>query len=856
MNSKIWKYRFVLAWFLLPAVMTLQGVAQENFNNYPFSTNKTELTIWNGTEYISFFMKGINLGIAKPGTFPGQLEASKEDYLRWFAQIKGAGFNCIRLYTLHFPHFYEALDEYNRTNRQNPLLIIQGVWLEEELVNYDEDLYFLSDFFKNEMEENVDAVHGNRQIDARLGKAHGNFSIDVSEWVLAYIIGREVHPPEIIHTDESHPSETQFQGNHFSIADASASEVWFTKMLDHLVSFEQSSYQTQRPVSASSWPTLDPLDHPEVINDYEDMAQIDLAKIKLEDAPAGLFISYHAYPYYPDFISLQSSYQSYFDDYGPNSYMGYLDELKSHYKDYPLIIAEYGVPSSWVIAQYSTSGMNHGGFDEFNQGLTNIRMLNTIRQTNGGGGIQFAWMDEWFKRTWVTDPVDFIADSRVLWHNIASAEQNYGLIGFSKEGTPDTLASYAESERIQYLTAYGNYTFFEVEIGLNAPLDLPDELWLSLDTYDEALGESILPNGTTIPGRAEFALKITNYAATLYVTQAYDIFGIWHNFSQPEQLYRSIPTDGEPWEIVRIRNNASHADVQYIGNLKVNYDFQPASSKDGVTIGNSKIKVRIPWSYINVISPDQRRVLHDDRNTPETEWRVSDGFAMGVLYKGDWYTHVDRYEWPIWTSVNNTNSKEYLKTSYYVMRDQLIDFNSPAIAVIDSFYFEGPDFPVTVSAEEGLLKNDFDIDGDFMMSVLIDNPANGDVNLLPDGSFTYRPNQGFVGLDEFSYSVFDGTSLSTPNAVRLYIEQNEVEEEDEIENVISIFPVPSSDVLNVRSRLTLSTIRIFDTQGKLVNEFSVNQKEFQLNILNYRTGMYILVSQVDDRFFTDKFIKK
>src|SRR6056297_2060024 len=88
---------------------------------YPFSTNTTHLTIWNGSEYVPFFMKGINLGVAVPGTFPGELAATKEDYTRWFKQIKEAGFNCIRLYTLHYPRFFEALQTHNSANPQNPL---------------------------------------------------------------------------------------------------------------------------------------------------------------------------------------------------------------------------------------------------------------------------------------------------------------------------------------------------------------------------------------------------------------------------------------------------------------------------------------------------------------------------------------------------------------------------------------------------------------------------------------------------------------------------------------------------------------------------------------------------------------
>ncbi|HKL33655.1 MAG TPA: hypothetical protein VJ919_14035, partial [Tangfeifania sp.] len=465
-------------------------------------------------------MKGINLGVAVPGTFPGELAATKEDYTRWFKQIKEAGFNCIRLYTLHYPRFFEALQTHNSANPQNPLLFIQGVWLEEELAGYNQDLYYLSDAFSEEIEENIDCVHGNRTISHRFGKAYGTYTTDVSQWCLGYIIGREIHPIEINTTNAFNSNVDSYDGFHFSIDDASASEAWITNMLDHTVNYEHTNYDTQRPVSCSSWPTLDPIEHEGVIYGDEDSEEIDLAKIQIKNAPAGLFISYHAYPYYPDFISLQSSYQSFSDDYGPNSYLGYLTELKSHYTQFPLIIAEYGVPSSWTIGHYSTTGMNHGGFDEFHQGLTNIRLLNSIKNTGCGGGIQFAWIDEWFKRSWLFDPIDYNPESRRLWHNIAAPEQNFGLISYEKEIKKDTLIRNNDDANIHHVNAEINTSFFELEVGLEEPLDIPDEMWIAFDTYSENLGESILPSGDTIPTRSEFALHITNYSAKLFVTEA------------------------------------------------------------------------------------------------------------------------------------------------------------------------------------------------------------------------------------------------------------------------------------------------------------------------------------------------
>ncbi len=78
----------------------------------------------------------------------------------------------------------------------------------------------------------------------------------------------------------------------------------------------------------SSWPTLDPLIHPTEFYSDEDTESIDITKINREESKAGLFATYHAYPYYPNFISDQPSYQSFSDGVGPNSYSGYLMILK------------------------------------------------------------------------------------------------------------------------------------------------------------------------------------------------------------------------------------------------------------------------------------------------------------------------------------------------------------------------------------------------------------------------------------------------------------------------------------------------------------------------------------------------
>ena len=62
-----------------------------------------------------------------------------------------------------------------------------------------------------------------------------------------------------------------------------------------------------------------------------------------------------------------------------------------------------------------------------------------------------------------------------------------------------------------------------------------------------------------------------------------------------------------------------------------------------------------------------------------------------------------------------------------------------------------------VNAAEGLMSGVTDADGEKPVSVqLVQKPRNGKINLNErDGSFTYMPNKGFSGLDEFTFKVRD-----------------------------------------------------------------------------------------------------
>lgn len=67
--------------------------------------------------------------------------------------------------------------------------------------------------------------------------------------------------------------------------------------------------------------------------------------------------------------------------------------------------------------------------------------------------------------------------------------------------------------------------------------------------------------------------------------------------------------------------------------------------------------------------------------------------------------------------------------------------------------------PLMVSVGEGVLSNDFDIHDDPLTAHLIEAPQHGQIEMDEDGSFSYLPDSGFLGVDQFSYAARDPEGL-------------------------------------------------------------------------------------------------
>ena len=639
-----------------------------------------------GQDYAPLFIEGVNLGVAVPGTLAGQLAATREDYDRWLVQMGEAGFNTVRVYTLHYPRFYEALDAYNEAHPEAPIYVLHGVWLGEE--NPTGDLVDMTADFDAGIREVVDCVHGACSIAPRYGRAFGDYTVDVSRWTLGWIIGREVAPGEVMITNDANPGLTSFEGEHVAIDHATPTEVWFTERLDRLIAHERGVYGSERPVSVANWPTLDPIEHPTENPAFtdEDVASLDLAGLRLVDAPAGFFATFHAYPYYPNFVRDDPDYRRVEDHQGPNAYLAYLMDLREHYAPHPVLVGETGVPSSWGNAHSGHAGMNHGGHSEVEQGEAMARLMRNAHEAATAGAVLFAWIDEWWKPTWITDPREAGIKRRSLWHNVTAAEQNFGLVAF-EPGLPDfelhpPVTAPVEGGQVEARVAY-DAAFARLRLDLDRPLGADETLVVGIDTYRDDLGETVLPGDTATEKRHEFALVVEGDEATLHVVPSYSLQGIWHGTSTDAQTYRSSATEAGEWEALRWQNGQGYEseDGELVfeptyfdaGRLRVRRGGEEATSLDAVVVGAGgepgRVEIRLPWTLLNVVDPSQRAVMHDDRSTSERETATTQGFGFSVVRDGALLLETPRLGWQGWEEAPATVERE--KASLEIVSEAL-----------------------------------------------------------------------------------------------------------------------------------------------------------------------------------------
>ncbi len=645
-----------------------------------------------GPGWKPMWLKGVNIGAALPGKHPSEFPPDDGTYQQWLTLAADMGANTLRVYTIHPPHFYRALAEWNHTHPNRILWLIHGVWtelppgrLEEQ---YDDPAWRQE--YRDEAKRVVDLLHGHAAIEPRPGHAGGFYETNVSRWVLAYITGREWEPYSVVAYSKLHPDRTKFRGRFLQVAGGNAAETWLAEESDFLLDYEATTYNTIRPIAYTNWPTLDPLHHPtestreeeqrlrkwtmpEETHEFDnDAVGLDATKMRPTAAnPAGTFASYHAYPYYPDFMVLDPGYAKARSPEGPSSYYGYLRELVEYHGSMPVVIAEYGVPSSRGIAHFQPQGWHHGGHSETEQAAINARLTRDIHAAGSAGALLFAVIDEWFKKNWVVIDFEQPLERNRLWFNVLDAEQNYGIVAMRAghrdsaitiDGNPADwgdrgrtwAAIPADSAlpgplRVRDFRVRSDEAFVYLRLDVGAIDWTRGRYLIGIDTHRSDLGGFRLPRtGTRCPIGLEFVVDLTGPTdSQLLVDRRYDLYRtvplpgsdpprVTQVYNRP---WESVAHDDLQWDTLRVETNRArigrdgtvYPAITYQRN-RLRHDRQANHSladwfADPAT---GTIEIRLGWGMLHVLDPSSRLVLRGMDRGGSPAGVATDGFKFVV----------------------------------------------------------------------------------------------------------------------------------------------------------------------------------------------------------------------------------
>lgn len=677
-----------------------------------FSKAENEkLYIADGNDFKEFQIKGVNLGLGKPGFYATEMAITKEEYLKWFKQIQDMGANAIRVYTLGPTAFYEALYEYN-INNKNPLYLIHGVSVDDYLINSiysanDKEFY---DPFLKDCKIVIDAIHGKYKRKSS-GFTSGFYKWDVSPWVYGYILGVDWESTIVTYTNLDTSEVEQYDGKYIYTRDANAFEIFLAKIGDEVIEYETTHYNEQRILAFSNWATTDPFNYDIKIAELlKKSASIDVEKIKAKNTfEAGFFASYHVYPYYPDYCKYMQVHEK-------NTYFQYLKMLNVHH-EIPVVISEFGVPSSRGGATNDEPfGRNQGNMSEKEQGKAIVSMYKDIIASGSNGAIVFNWQDEWYKRIWNTMS-DVDLQSTSYWSDYQTNVQYFGLLSFDpgkeksicyvdgnkSDWSKDDLINDDNNAKL-YMKYDEKFIYFMVE--KNGFDVSSDKLYISIDTLSTQ-GSTKMENPLVeMSAAADFVIAINGVEdSRILVQERYDTINALFssqistndffsmqfpekNSSKFNKIYlllqkekffmRSDYYDVNPLDDLELNfrdfnilNNLQYTVMDKYETGKLTYGNANPESVDFNSLadfcaGDGFVEVKIPWQLLNFADPTKMYIHDDYYDAYGVEYVQIDYMNVGA---GDGSEKINMTRFKLKPIGKEPEYHERLKQSYYILKD-------------------------------------------------------------------------------------------------------------------------------------------------------------------------------------------
>lgn len=652
-------------------------------------TEGKEIYIKNQGDFEQFEIKGINMGAGIPGHFATDYAISKEDYLRWFKMIQDMGANTIRVYTILSDDFYEAVYEYNQDN-ENPLYIMHGLGISDYVQNSHMDAY-APEFIDNFIEDGkdlIDVIHGKKKLSLGKGLGSGFYKRDISPWVIGYILGVEWEDVTVAYTNQMQEDKRQYKGKYMSTTvNASSFEAMLARVGDELIAYESKRYGQQRLIAFSNWATTDPFTYSEAIKDhFNKIAQIDVEHIQINpDFKAGMFASYHVYPYYPDYLSYETNKEAYKDEKGQvNTYRAYLEKINEHHT-IPVVISEFGIPSSRGMSnkrQYNDR--NKGKMSENDQAKALVDCYKDIKASGCAGAIVYSWQDEWFKHTWNTMHAVNLQKTP-YWSDYQTNAQSFGLLAFDpgeKESicyVDGDLSEWTEQDRIikeENLELSIKYDEkFIYLLAYKKGLNESDQLYIPVDTTPKSGSMYDEESDMKFDRNVDFIIEINGKDnSRVWVQERYEVLrAMFAKETQGINAYERPPhKDSSLFKPI----NLILRDVDLVGNLGKKGPKRAETYETGALIhgvanpraanynsladfcfSGDFVEIKLPWQLLNFSNPSEM-MIHDDyyEHYGVEEIQISEMY-LGIGIKGlerpiqmqvvdlePWYSKVTYHE--------------------------------------------------------------------------------------------------------------------------------------------------------------------------------------------------------------------
>lgn len=425
-------------------------------------------------------LKALRLNATEPGA--DTYSRDFQFYQQLVQQLGELGANCVQADDLFPPEFYRAVYNYNQSNGENPIYILQTIRAEEEIQEGMSEKEVI-EAWKKKIATTLSALHGNGTAEnARLSRS--TYFIDVSEYLLGVLIDGGADPKlgkELYHTASAYHGE----------------EYGYSVPVGILADPER--------MAGCGWSL-----------GQEDT--YDWSKLAAEeDTSADYYFTVVSYAGISDVLRGHSDYFTGVSE--EENLKSCVAELSGKLNEKLLVT---GVCVSNHVAMYGEAG----GVSEKEQGQRLVALLKAVEETESLGVVAADLNDDWSAVSDSMYPYTVPLANNCLWQNVADPAQMTGVLAVEAKQPEQSGINLTDDDRLQQMSLSANESYLYLTVQLLTEIEQESELlFIGLDTYQRNDGEYYYASDytpTALSGM-EFVIRFEDkQTAGLYVISSYD----------------------------------------------------------------------------------------------------------------------------------------------------------------------------------------------------------------------------------------------------------------------------------------------------------------------------------------------